>query len=187
MKLSLTEAARLLNKSERQVRYLIRYGKLPARKVEGRWIIRRQDLPLSEGQEKAAAQKAERAARLAAEVLQPRSEEGRAKGRFSIRQLRAFQTGAPLYQELVKEVGGDHPATELLKEALMLLACGYHEFEAGSKQELYSRARQHTSRAAMALLLDEKVQRDDLVDRFETALLPAIGGLIHQAEKRKKR
>ncbi len=54
MKLSLSEAARLLNQSERQVRYLIRQGKLRARKADGRWIIRREDLPLSEGQEKVA-------------------------------------------------------------------------------------------------------------------------------------
>jgi excisionase family DNA binding protein len=71
MNLSLSEAARLLGKSDRQVRYLITSGKLSARKVDGRWAIRREDLPLSPGQEKAARQKTERAARLALELLDP--------------------------------------------------------------------------------------------------------------------
>ena len=57
MDLSLAEVARLLGKSERQVRYLIVQGKLPARKVGRKWSVRRQDLPLSDGQKKAAAQK----------------------------------------------------------------------------------------------------------------------------------
>lgn len=187
MVLSLAEAARLLGKSERQVRYLIQTGQLAAKKHQGRWRIRREDLPLSEGQERAERQKAERAARLAVEVLQPRTDGKGSARHYSVRELRAYREGAPLYQELAREAGTDHPAALLLREALMLLACGCHEYEGRQKAEFYSKAREQASRAVMALLLEDEARRSDLVERFETALLPAIGGLIRQAEKRGRR
>ncbi|NJL27690.1 MAG: helix-turn-helix domain-containing protein [Thermoanaerobaculia bacterium] len=187
MVLSLAEAARLLGKSERQVRYLIRTGKLPAQKTGERWLIRREDLPLSEGQERAATQKAERAARLAVEILQPGGEAKSEKKGYSIRQMRAFQEGAPLYRDLAAQLGAEHPAAELLREALLLFACGFHEFEAGAKAGFYARARQHASRATMTLLLDAADSCDQLVERLETNLLPVLGGLIHQAERRGRR
>ncbi len=54
MDLLLSEAARLLDKSESQVRYMIKSGRLAARKVDGRWRIRREDLPRTAGQLRAA-------------------------------------------------------------------------------------------------------------------------------------
>jgi len=185
MELSLTEAARLLGKSERQMRYLIQEARIPGRKVHGHWVIRREDLPLSEGQVQAARQKTERAARLAEEILRP-EEEGSPKS-HSIRQLRAYQVGAPLYRDLVEKTGADHPATGLMREALMLLACGYHEFESHGKAEHYGRARQQASRAVMALLIEDEESHRGLVERLETSFLPALGGLIHQAERRGRR
>ena len=184
MDLSLAEAARLLGKSERQVRYLIKTGDLAAQKKDGHWRIRREELPFSERQEAAAQHKAERATRLAMEVLQPRDGQQGAARRYSVRELRAYQEGAPLYRELVGATGPAHPAAELLREALMLLACGCHEFQAREKAAFYSRAREQASRAVMALLLEGDEARRGLIDRFEVALLPAIGGLIRQAENR---
>ncbi len=184
MDLSLSEAARLLGKSDRQVRYLIRAGKLPASKKNGRWTIRREDLPLSAKQERAARHKVDRAAQLAEEILRP--EGGDAKKKYSIRDLRAYREGAAIYRELAA-AGADHAATELMRESLMLLACGYHEFQAANKAELYARARHQASRAAMALLLDDEEAHRDRIERLETAFLPALGGLIHHADKRGRR
>lgn len=178
MDLSLAEAARLLGRSERQVRYLIKTGDLEAQKKAGHWRIRREDLPVSERQEAAAQHKAERAARLAMEVLQPREEQQGSARRYSVRDLRAYQEGAPLYRELAGAAGPDHPAAALLREALMLLACGCHEFQAREKAAFYSRAREQASRAVMALLLEDTEASRGLIDRFEVMLLPAIGGLI---------
>jgi excisionase family DNA binding protein len=184
MELSLAEAARLLGKSERQVRYLIKTGDLAARKRDGHWRIQREDLPISDRQEAAAQHKAERAARLALEVLQAREGQPGSPRRYSVRELRAYQEGAPLYRELVGATGPDHPAAALLREALMLLACGCHEFQAREKAAFYSRAREQASRAVMTLLLEDTESCRGLVDRFEVTLLPAIGGLIRQAESR---
>lgn len=185
MELSLAEAARLLGKSERQVRYLIKSGAFPAQKVDGRWRIQRQDLPLSEGQQRAAERKAERAVEVALEVLRPGA--GSAEGgprRYSVVELRAYREGAPLYRDLVGTAGADHPAAQFLREALMLLACGCHEYQGREKAGFYSRAREQASRAVMALLLDGAEACRELVARFESGMLPALGGLIRQAEQR---
>lgn len=119
MELSLNEAARLLGKSDRQVRYLIRSGKLQARKADGRWIIRREDLPLSEGQVKAERQKAERASRLAAEILRPDAERAGARKSFSVQETRAFEEGGPLYRDLRAQAGADRRVTALLETILV--------------------------------------------------------------------
>lgn len=185
MLLSLSEAARLFGKSDRQVRYLIRTGKLPARKEDGRWVIRREDLPLSPGQEKAARRKSERAVDLALELLDPEARKDKKKG-YSIRQMRAFQEGVPLYHDLTGQLSAEHPAALLLRESLMLFACGFHEFESGAKARLYAQARQQASRAAMTLLLEPTVHVE-LIERLETGFLPVLGGLIHHAEKRGSR
>jgi hypothetical protein len=182
MELSLPEAARLLGRSERQIRYLIRTGALRAQKHEGRWRIDRADLPLSAGQERAAQAKAERATELALEVLRPA--ERPAQKRYSVRELRAYREGAPLYRDLVEATAQDHPAAGLLREALMLLACGCHEFQGREKAAFYTRAREQASRAVMALLLDDPESRSILVERFEVGFLPALGGLIKHAEHR---
>lgn len=186
MELSLSEAARLLGKSDRQVRYLIRSGRIPARKHDGHWIIQREDLPLSDGQVRAERQKAERATRLAAEILRPDAGAAGAKKSYSVRETRAFEEGGPLYHDLKAETGAEHPAAVFLRESLMLLACGYHEFDAPKKAEIYSQARHQASRATMALLLDDEPHQE-LVARFETSFLPALGGLIHQADRRSRR
>ncbi len=183
MDLSLTETARLLGKSDRQVRYLIRNGKLTARKESGRWLVRREDLQLSAGQERATEHKRERAARLAEEILRPPA--GDPKKKYSICDLRAYREGSAIYLELEAAGGADHAATTLMRESLMLLACGYHEFQAEAKAGFYARARQEASRATMALLLDDEEAHRERVERLETAFLPALGGLIHHAEKRR--
>ncbi len=169
MDLSLAEAARLLGKSERQVRYLIHSGKIPSRKKGRRVVIRRKDLPLGEGQQRAAEQKTERAARLADEILRPEgSGAKKAKAKYSIRGLRAFQEGATIYRQLTAAAGADHAATTGMRESLMLLACGYPEFQAATKADFYARARQEASRVTMALLLDDEDAHRDAVERLES-------------------
>lgn len=183
MDLSLAEAARLLGKSDRQVRYLVKQEQLPARKVAGQWRIRREDLPLSPGQERAEAVKRERAARIALEVLQPDGEEV-SKRRFSVRELRTVRHGAPLYRSLRESLGPEHPAVTALGEALMLVACGCHTFHAREKVAFYGRAREELSRATMALLLEDGEACLAAVEQLEEQLLPTLGGLIRNAERR---
>jgi excisionase family DNA binding protein len=169
MNLSLAEAAQLLGKSERQLRYLIQKGELPARKKGNRWVLERQDLPLTEGQQHASEHKARRARKTA-----------KSGKRLSVDQLRVCEVGLPLFHELQEAVGIEHPAVPLLRESLMLLACGYYEYEGLEKGQYYSQAREQASRAAMALLLEDREPRRDFLERFEVDLIPAIGGLIRK-------
>jgi excisionase family DNA binding protein len=55
MRLSLSEAATVLGKSERQIRYLIKSGHLTASKEGGQWRVT--DLLLTEGQRRSLAER----------------------------------------------------------------------------------------------------------------------------------
>ncbi len=185
MDLLLSEAARLLDKSESQVRYMIKSGQLPARKADGRWRIRREDLPRSAGQLRAAEKKLARAADLAAEVLKPNVARS-GKKRLSLHSLRAMEDGAEIYRELVAKLGTDHPAAVQLHEALLLLSCGYYEYSSPEKAAFYGQARQHASRAAGELLLHGEASHESLLGRLEETFMPALGGLVNRAERRQK-
>ena len=76
---------------------------------DGRWVIQREDLPLSEGQVRAERQKAERATRLAAEILRPDAGSAGAKKSYSVQETRAFEEGEPLYRDLRARAGTEHP------------------------------------------------------------------------------
>ena len=54
MLLSIEQAAVQIGKSARQVRYMVKTGKLPARRDGARWVIDSDALPRSPGQEQAA-------------------------------------------------------------------------------------------------------------------------------------
>ena len=90
MDLSLTDASRLLGKTPRQVRYLIKNGRLPARKVGNRWVIDSEALPLSQGQLQAARRRAQAVKDVVEEALGPHTRPARLK--YSVRQVAAFAT-----------------------------------------------------------------------------------------------
>lgn len=183
MDVTLAEAARLLGMSVRQVRYMIQNGRLPSRKVGGRVMVDRADLPLSDGQQRAATVKQERAAELVEQVLR-RPADAPGAARYSVRQLRAFQEGMPIHGELVSVAGADHAATVLLRECLSLLACGCHEYRGRDKAAWYIRAREQASRAVAAMWIDGRSELAELAEKVEGTVVPAIGGLIRRAEKR---
>ena len=110
MKLSLQEAAALIGKTPRQIRYLIKTGKVSAQKKKGRWVIESTSLPLSEGQSKAAAARGEKVREIVEEVIGPTVKAGQSAKHFSVRDLRAFQRAEPIYRELVSKYGPEEPA-----------------------------------------------------------------------------
>jgi len=109
MNLSLAEAARLLGKSERQLRYLLKHERMPGRKENGHWVVRREDLPLTPGQERAQAAKKERAFEVAREVLGPKIEGQEAERRLCLRDLRATSEGIAILKSLAETRSGPHP------------------------------------------------------------------------------
>ena len=182
MDLMLKDAARLLGKNVRQVRYLVTQGKTPAHKDGGRWLIKREDLPLSTGQRKARQAKLTRSSEAAQEVL---STTDRPKAKtYSVRKLNTFNQGRALLSELRAEIGPDHAGTRLLGEGLTLLTCACHEYQAARKAGLFQAARERMSRAVAALMLADPPQ-DALAGRIEAEVLPSLGGLIRQVERRR--
>ena len=109
--------------------YLIKNGGLPARKKEGRWIIRRQDLPLSKGQVRAAEKKVERASRLAQEILRPENR-GQDQNGDTVRQ---GAKGKPENRYSKPQTSEGLSGSVL--EAELTLACGPVRFEPTSTLE----------------------------------------------------
>lgn len=120
MKLSLADAAHLMGKTQRQVRYLIQQGRLKAGKANGRWQIDSEDLPLTAGQRQAAAARGEQLRHEVEQALAPATTASKKAGHvhFSVRRLRAFQAGEPLFRDLVACIGPEASATRCLRESL---------------------------------------------------------------------
>ncbi len=181
MDLMLKDAARLLGKNVRQVRYLVTHGKIPAQKIDGRWLIKREDLPLSRGQRKARQTKLDQSSEKAHAVLSSTDRPNRKI--YSVRKLNAFNQGRVLLAELRAQAGPDHAGTTLLGEGLTLLTCACHEYQAGRKAGYFQAARERMCRAVAALMLADP-PHDELAGRLEAEVLPSLGGLIRQVERR---
>ena len=156
MQLTIDQAATCLGKTARQVRYMIQSERLPARKVGGRWVIESENLPLSEGQEKAIARK-ERQLRAAVEEGLGLGEEGERPSRYSLRDLKAFQIALPIYHQTCEVLGIEHAATVALHQFLGHLSRGCHRFERRQKAEAYNLARDAASAAVCAEAYHNKI------------------------------
>ena len=179
MDLTLTQAAQLLGKTRRQVEYLIKTARLPAKKAGARWVVADADLPLSPAQRQARERKVAALRGVAEEVLG----EAAPKTRYSLRDLKAFREGLLAYATGREHLPDNHPALPLLRQALDDLAVGCHRFERRGKAEAYGRARDCASLAACALLVDTAPEGEDLIERIEQALIPAIAGLLRRADR----
>lgn len=109
MDLTLQDAANRLGKSLRQLRSMVKEGRLKTRKVGGRWFIVADDLPQSAPQQQ-AAERHDRQLRTAVEdALGLDSKAGPAK-RYSVRDLKAFQIGLALHRRAHTGVSPTHAA-----------------------------------------------------------------------------
>lgn len=180
MKLSLTEACRLLGQTPRQVRYRIRSGTLKAAKQGGHWMLDEADLPLSEGQRRAADQ---RALDLRTEVeaaLGPNLRRGRT---YSVRDVRAFERGVALARS-AGEVLGDHAATRALAGSVVLVAQGCHRFHGRDKASAFRDARERAAEAVAHLHVHGDARAVAVADGLEHDYLPVVAGLVRRYERR---
>lgn len=189
MKLSLSEAATVLGKTERQLRYMIKAGRLGAAKQDGQWRIESSELPLTDAQRQSLAERLG-----AARVAFDKGVEAAAKvvgdtekqRRYTVTDLTAFQVGAAIYRELVGALGVEATACRLLSSALTAVACGFHDFQPADKAKRFSEARSSAAAAVAALLLEGEEQRV-LGARIEQELIPKISGLVASCERRSHR
>ncbi len=201
MKLSIAEAATVLGRSQRQVRYLIQTGRLAAKKRQGRWSIDSADLPLSDAERQALVERSQvardafeqgleplvKAARTAPE--KPAGEAADAKRGYSVTDLRAFQAGAEIYRDVRRQLSPEDPAAGQLFEALALLTRGCHCYHPKEKASRFSEARELAATAVASLLLfgDEQADgRSKLARRIEQELIPKVAGLVASYEKRSR-
>jgi hypothetical protein len=177
--LTLTQAARLLGKTRRQVEYLIKTGRLAAQKQGGRWVVSDADLPLSPAQRQAKLRKAAGLRGAAEDVLDGSA----SKAGYSMRDLRAFREALAALQACEASVEAGHPAIALLRRALDSLAVGCHRFDRKSKAQAYGAARDRASLAACALLVQPSSEAEAVVERIEQSLIPTIAGLLRRADR----
>lgn len=191
MELSLEDAATKLGKSVRQVRYLVKLGRLPSRKVAGRYLV---TIPPSGGppcvepapssSPKATAQQRKHSALRAA--VEDALDLPPQQRRYSLRDLKAFQVGLPLYQQALARLGPEHGACRALRQLLENLSRGCHRFDSADKAEAYRAARDAASQAVCELLLFPGTGSEALVDGIEQDLMAALAGLLRRLQPRQR-
>lgn len=201
VKLSIAEAATVLGKSQRQIRYLIKTGRLHATKDGHRWRIKSTDLPLSDTERQALAERSQMARRAFDKGLEPVTKasltaesEGAAstdaKRSYSVTDLFAFQAGEIIYRDVTRDLGPTEPAAEFLFEALSLLSRACHCYHPKDKAERFTEARELAATAVAALLLqpgDKVDNRRRFAQRIEQEMIPKVAGLVAAYEKRSRR
>jgi len=180
MDVTLQDACRLLGKTPRQVRYLVRKGELQGKKVAGRWVVDAADLPISEGQRAARAAKEQQLRDTVEHALGPAHTR-----RYGVADLTAFTAGVRVYRALLAALGAAHPASDAVSAALVALSQGYHRFHDRDKLEAYRLAREEAARAAALVLLSAHAEAEALAAPIEREVLPAILGLVRRCERRK--
>src|SRR5580700_2189180 len=153
VKLTLAEAAQLLGKSPRQIRYLQKSGELKGIKVEGRWMFDAAALPVAPGRQEAKQRKAAELGRAVEEALGPHLKPPGRKG-YSVADLGAFRTGVAQGQAATTRLGPDHAAAAALRASIVALAQGCHRFHQRDKTMAFQLAREHAAEAVAHLYLD---------------------------------
>jgi hypothetical protein len=180
MDLSLQQTADILGKTRRQVLYMIDQGRLPGKKVGGRWVVDRADLQVDAEMQQRTSQKQERFRAVVEDALTP----GRER-RYTLRDLKAVQLAAPIYRQLAAHGAGWEKSTTYMRECLDQLALGCYRYDRQEKTVAYRAARDAASLACMELLLRTATgQEEPLLDAIEQELMPAFAGLLRRNERR---
>jgi hypothetical protein len=148
MELSLQQTADIPGKTRRQVLYMIDQGRLPGKKVGGRWVVDRADLQVDEEMQQRTSQKQARFRAVVEDVLTPGKDR-----RYTVRDLKAVQLATPIYQQLVAHGAGWEQAATYMRACLDQLALGCYRYDRQEKTVAYRAARDAASLACMELLL----------------------------------
>jgi len=184
MKLSLRQTAELLGKSQRQVRYMIKEGRLKASKDGSRWVVDRGDLPLPAGQVMRGLKDQARVKEVVETALGTTGAAAEAR-RYSVTDLRSFQAGRKVLAEIRGKLGEDSLPARRLADALALITCGCHTFHKRDKVAFFQRAREQVCYALAALLMSDDGEAAALATAIEADVLPALAGILRSAERRR--
>ena len=186
MKVSLREAAQMLGRSTRQVRYMIRTRRLPAVKAAGRWVVDTDELPLSDGQRRARERKAADLTAAVEEALGPHTKTAPRKT-YSVREMTAFTGGLALLRAARALLGEQHAAVVEIEAALIAVTRGCHRYHRRDKATAFADARERASAAVARLYFEGSAVADAIGESVETDLLPVIAGLLRRHEGRRDR
>ena len=187
MELSLKDAATLLGKSPRQLRYLLATGRLKGEKHGKSWRFDPDKLPLTEAQRQSLRDRADtlqEAAQAAASKAATAAGDG--KRHYSVTDMRAYQLGEPLYQRVAAAWGVEDPAAGRLRRALECIALGCHAYHGGEKRAHYAAAREAVAIAIidLRLHLPTDQERCAVAEAVEQTLRGPLNALIRRAERR---
>lgn len=196
MNLTLKEVAALLGRSPRQLRYLVKIGKIIASKKNGCWHIESTDLPLSESQRERLHQRVNEARDIFDQALEPVDKAASSTPRekkegkhYSVTDFKAFQDGESIYKEMTDSFGQKDVACRHLFDALCQITQGCHAFHPQDKCARFTSARESAALAVTTLLLEkpkESGHRKGFAQRIEQELIPKIARLLATHERRSR-
>ena len=179
--LTLPEAASLLKKSERQIRYLIQQGKLPAIKKGSRWWV---PFDAIQNRPEKIQQNAAKLEHLEAVVRDTLHLEKTGTPAWSIRKMRAVDSACRIYKALAESCGPESPPTLAAVESLRHLVRGGHAFRKTDKARSYHDARSAACDALAWSLLRPRGEAHAAAHLIEAELLPALAGLLRHTERK---
>lgn len=200
MHLSVSQAAVVLDKTPRQVRYMIRQEQLSAVRQGKSWRIDSASLPLSDEAKQALLERVgearetfEAALAPAAQAVAdisgqeaPPADEPKTE-RYSVRKLLAFQAAEQVYGEMQGEATEVLEARHVLFQAVVQLTQGCHAFRSEEKATHFRSARSLAAESAARLYLSRASSAADWAHQLEQEVIPKIGGLVAAHEKRRRR
>ncbi len=187
MDLTLREAAALLGRPERTLRAWVSRGEIQGVKRDGRWLIPRANLPLTDEQRARLQARAQAVREAVEEALPSRTADSPSTRVRSIIDTESFRSG----QALLQKIEGSHSpgaedAARCMREALLELAESIHHWDLPVKLAALHRCRAHFARAAGHLMLAHglplKAPVSDWVGRIEGEMVPEVAALTRRAE-----
>lgn len=197
MELSVREAASILGRSPRTIRAQLCRGDLPGRKRDGRWVVPRESLPLTEAQRRVLQERADDLRRTLDEALPSRLAATRGRRGRSIADVDAFRRGVALLEAMRREGEGllsgalmcDVPAH--LERALLSLAEAVSQYDPRLKLAALNASRAEIARALARLFLHGGIPPKEPMwgwaSIIESEILPAVAGLARWAERLERR
>ncbi|MBN2494267.1 MAG: hypothetical protein JXR96_06740 [Deltaproteobacteria bacterium] len=109
----------------------------------------------------------------------------RARKLYSVTDLKAFSRGLAILSPLREALGDRSTAVRRFAEAMSLVTCGCHAFHRRDKSAYLQRSREQVCYCLAELLMSGDEAQQALAARIEAELLPALGGVIRAAERRR--
>lgn len=194
MTITISEAATLLGKSKRQIRYMIQQGKLKAEKAGKEWLINREHLPLSEAQLKSLERKAQQVRSVIDDAIGKPADgivrdAREARKKYALATQSCFKLTKQAYGLAKQLFGGEHQNTQKLHTVIELVTKGWFSFIPAARLRFLRYARELICEVLTDTLLIENPSNEHtaFAELLEFDIIVSLSGLIRSSEKRNKR